>query len=286
MANILPIHGSRAFLKALGSTGTPDPYAPIEKRSLWTTDSMRSRGFSVRAADPTQASGWRECGVVSADYLVIPNADARDLALEIAGRSGLRFTEEKVFFDGKRYALSLVAKDDALVETRVGDYVGVGLQIENSYDGSRRFSASLFAYRLACANGMLVPSLFQRVTFKHTRASAGWEDDALQALAMIHAAPAGLARFAEAARALSSMRVSASRLREIRERALPKLPVTLWGKTVDRFLLHEELDGFGLLNAVTNVTWHDEKAAASTYAHNEYAATALIEYALVGPRSN
>src|SRR5690606_20288838 len=115
----------------------PDPYAPIEKRSLWTTDSMRSAGYSVRRADPASPSGWAECGVVSADYLVIPNADARDLAREICDRSGLRFTEEKVFFDGKRYALALVARERGLVEARVGDPVGLGLQVENSYDGSR-----------------------------------------------------------------------------------------------------------------------------------------------------
>src|SRR5690606_4046515 len=131
-------------------TNQIDPYAPIEKRSLWTTDSMRSGGYSVRVADPSSPSGWAECGVVSADYLVVSNAEVRDVAREIASRSGLRFAEEKTFFDGKRYALDLVAKDDGLVEARVGDHVGLGLRVENSYDGSRRFGASLFAYRLAC----------------------------------------------------------------------------------------------------------------------------------------
>ena len=293
-------------------TRTPDPYAPIEKRSLWTTDSMRSAGYSVRRADPDSPTGWAECGVVSEDYLVIPNADVRDLAHEIAHRSGLAFDEDQVFFDGKRYALSLVAKQGAgldgagpdgdgldgagsgvagggrnpFVETRVGDYVGLGLRFENSYDGSRRFSASLFAYRLACSNGMLAPELFRRVTFKHTRSSRDWEADAQRALAMIGGAHTGLARFGEAARALASMRVSASRLREIRTAVLPKLPVTLWGTTMDRFLEHESLDGFGLLNAVTNVTWHAARPTAAAYAHNEYATSALVRYALGADRAN
>ena len=84
----------------------------------------------------------------------------------------------------------------------------------------------------------------------------------------------------EAARALAAMRVSAGRLREIRRAVVPKLPVSLWGKTVDRFLLHEELDGYGLLNAVTNVTWHDPTPTAATFEHNEQASTALVAYAL------
>lgn len=257
-----------------------DPYAVVEKRSLWTTDSMRSAGHSVRIADPEAPSGWTECGVMSADYLTVSNAEVRDVAHEIASRSGLRFSEVQTYFDGRRYALTMATTEDGLVEARVGDYVGLGLRAENSYDGSRRFGISLCAYRLACLNGLLVPSLFRRVTFKHLRASAGWEDDVRAALAVIEAAPEGLTRFAEASRALASMRVSAGRLREVRTEVLPKLPVTLWGRTVDRFLEHEALDGFGLLNAATHVLWHDERQTASNARWNEYASTALVRYGL------
>lgn len=269
---------------------TPDPYAPIEKRSLVTHDGMRSNGYTVRLADEAAPTGWREVGVVSQDYLLVPNADVRDLAFEICDRSGIVFEEEKVFFDGKRYALALAAKEDhasnPLVETRPGDYVGLGMLFENSYDGSRRLSASLFAYRLACSNGMLVRDLFKRVAFRHTRSSRGWEGEVERALAMLAGAPRGLERFAEGARNLTSMRTSASRLREIREAVLPKLPVTLWGKTMDRFLLAEQLDGFGLLNAATNVLWHEERPTASMFGWNEYAASGLVSYALGAERTN
>ncbi len=263
-----------------------DPYAAVEKRSLWTTDSMRSAGHSVRIADPEAPSGWTECGVMSADYLTVSNAEVRDMAHEIAARSGLRFSEVQTYFDGRRYALTMAATEDGLVEARVGDYVGLGLRAENSYDGSRRFGLSLCAYRLACLNGMLVPSLFHRVTFKHLRSSERWDDDVRAALSVIEAAPVGLARFAEASRTLGSMRVSAGRLREIRTEVLPKLPVTLWGRTVDRFLEHEALDGFGLLNAATNVLWHDERQSAANARWNEYATTALVRYALGSERLN
>ena len=67
---------------------------------------------------------------------------------------------------------------------------------------------------------------------------------------------------------------------EVRQDVLPRLPVSLWGKVLDRFLLHEQLDGFGLLNAGTNVLWHDEKPTASTFSWNEYLTTGLVEHAL------
>lgn len=260
--------------------GGVDPYLHVEMRPLYAADAMRSHGRTVRITDTSDPSGFREVGLVSPDYVLVPNADVRDLALEVAARSGLGFEVEQTFFDGKRYALSLVSRDRGLVETRVGDYVGLGLRFENSYDGSTKLSASLFAYRLACKNGMLVPELFERVAFKHLRSISGWEDEVQRTLRMVGSSAAGLERFAHAARALASMRVGAGRLREIRQEVLPKLPVTLWGKTIDRFLAHEQLDGFGLLNAVTNVTWHDPNPSASTYRHNEYATQQLVRYAL------
>ena len=276
----------RAGTAPIVLTGGVDPYAPIEKRSLFAADAMRSRAFTVRLEDAAQTSGWREVGVVSADYLLVPNREVVSMAADVVSASGLPFAEERVHFDGKRFAYALAAKAHPLVDVQVGDSVGLGLLFENSYDGSKKLSASLFAYRLACANGMLVPSLFRRVTFKHNRANEGWGEDVQRALAMLASAPAGLERFATAGRALSSMRVTASRLREVRERVVPKLPVTVWGRVVDRFLLHEDLDGWGLLNAATNVLWHDEKATASTLSWNEYASTGLVEYALGQPRSN
>lgn len=276
----------RAGTAPIVLTGGLDPFSPIEKRSLFAADAMRSRAFTVRLEDAAQTSGWREVGVVSADYLLVPNREVVSMAADVVSASALPFQEERVHFDGKRFAYALAAKTGPLVDVQVGDSVGLGLLFENSYDGSKKLSASLFAFRLACLNGMLVPSLFKRVTFKHSRSNEGWGEDVQRALAMLASAPAGLERFATAGRALSSMRVTASRLREVRERVVPKLPVTVWGRVVDRFLLHEELDGWGLLNAATNVLWHDEKATAATLSWNEYVSTGLVEYALGQPRSN
>ena len=263
-----------------------DPYAAIEKRRLVTPDGMRSNGHTVRLADAAQPGGWREAGVVSPSYLLVENAAVRDLAYEVADRSGLGFETERTFFDGKRYGLYMAATERGLVETAVGDFVGLGLAFQNSYDGSQKLQACLYVHRLACLNGMVVPDLLGRVAVRHDPSGVHWEAEVARVLSVVERAPERLYRFAEAARNLASMRVTASRLREIRSDVLAALPVSLWGQTIDRFLAHEELTGWGLMNAATNVLWHAAKPTQATFAHNEAVSSALVRYALAEGRQN
>lgn len=65
----------------------------------------------------------------------------------------------------------------------------------------------------------------------------------------------------------------------IRYEHLPKLAVTLWGKIIDQYLLNEEPTAWGLLNAGTNVTWHNENGSAQDFAHNEAVVTGPLHYA-------
>jgi hypothetical protein len=263
-----------------------DPFASIEKRSLFAPDGMRSKGFTVRLEDFDQPSGWKEVGVVSADYLLVPNTQVRDMLHEIADRTGLAFSHDKTFFDGKRFAYGLVAREERTVDVKVGDAVALGLMASNSYDGSERLSVSAYVHRLACKNGMISASLFRRVAIKHERRNEGWEDDVLRVLSALRHAELGLTRFAEAARALSGTKASPARLRDLRQGALSKLPITLWGKTIDRMLIEEEHTLWGLLNAATNLTWHGERVSASDFTHNEVAVSGLIDYALGTERRN
>lgn len=260
-----------------------DPYAPIQKVPLVAKDlASASRGFSVRIQDDQDPTGWRECGIVRQDYLLVPNADVRDLAYHIALRAGGEWTLGKQHFDGKRFTLSLLNRSSATYDVKLGDAVGYGLHFTNSYDGSARLSASLLVWRLACTNGMLAPTLFKKVLFRHDHSATHWEAETEAALEMIRYAGVGLQRFVDAARLLTSMRMTAGQLRQIRSEVLDRLPVTLWGKTMDRLLLSEELTGWGLLNAVTNVTWHADRATSMDFQHNEYAVAGLLEHALGG----
>ncbi len=253
-----------------------NPYVEIEKVPLYANDYMQSKGYSVRIESPETLSGWQEVGLVSSDYLLVPNRQVRDMALEITDRSSLRWEESKVFFDGKRFLYALVAEPHVHAEVKVGDVLSLGLLFENSYDGSRRLSVSLFANRLICTNGMLAPQHFTRKRFKHDSLSAGWEDEVMRTISMIELAGAGLQRFAHAMRELATIRLGSIELTNIRRHVLDRLPTGHWGKVMDQYLLHEEPTAWGLLNAGTAVFWHNDKGTIQDFNHNEYVTSSLV----------
>ena len=256
-----------------------NPYADIEKVPLYAEDQMQSRGYSVRIEDPGADTGWREVGLVSDQYLLVPNERAHQMAWEIAERSPFRWEEEKVYFDGKRFLYALTTRSDASVEVEVGDTVGLGLLFENSYDGSRKLAARLFACRLACSNGMLTKEHFTGMRFKHDNTGRGWEEEIERALFMLSCAEEELTAFAASARRLTQHRLGSEELQVIRREALARLPLTLWGKTLDRYLEYEAHTGWGLLNAATNVLWHGDRSTLSDFGHNERTTAGLLRYA-------
>jgi hypothetical protein len=256
-----------------------DAYAAIEKRPLITQDGMRSRGFTVRLEDQSATSGWREVGIVSEDYLLVPNQDVRDMALEITDRTGVPWKESKTFFDGKRFVYALTTTSDGLsAEVVPGDVLSIGLMFENSYDGSRRLAVNLYANRLVCSNGLILPEYFARLRFKHTSASAGWEIETQRALSMIASAGDDLRRFADIARRMNDAAFGTQEMEAVRRQGLQKLPTGLWGKLVDRYLLHEDKSAWGFLNAGTNVLWHREKGSVQDFSHNALVTSSMVEF--------
>ena len=256
-----------------------NPFVEIEKVPLFANDNMQSRGYSVRIECDASESGWKEVGLVSSDYLLVPNRQVRDMALEITDRSELSWEESKVFFDGKRFVYALVASPSISAEVQVGDILTLGLMFENSYDGSRKLAVSLFANRLVCSNGMLVPQYFTRKRFKHDSLSAGWEEEVHRALSMIQLAGAGLIRFAKVASYLTQYELGSEQLKHIRSNVLDRLPTGIWGKVMDQYLLSEDLTAWGLLNAGTFVSWHREKATIQDFNHNELISSKMIGFA-------
>lgn len=279
-------YDTKSTTRIESSKSGPDPYADIEVRSLFAPDGMKSKGYTVRRCDPAAPSGWTECGVVSEKYFAVANGDVRDIVHDIADRTGLRFSHDKTWFDGKRFAYGLVARDDRAVEVKPGDPVALGILARNSYDGSERLSVGAYVHRLACANGMIAPVLFRRIALKHERRNADWEGEVARVLSGIRHAEIGLRRFAEAARTLSEQRVTAARLRDLRGGPLAKIPVTLWGRAVDQLLLEEEHSLWGLTNALTALTWHGERVTHADFGHNATAVDGLVGLALDGHRSN
>jgi hypothetical protein len=140
-----------------------DPLAPVAKEQLQTGSGVKSSRYAI-IIDPEGAR--QEVGVVSADYQLIPNRVARDVALDILTRSGLSFEERSLAFDGRRYRQCWVIPEFS-VEPREGDFVNLGLDVVNSYDGTTPFSLSFIAERLQCLNGMVVDFILGAFRFRH-----------------------------------------------------------------------------------------------------------------------
>ena len=59
----------------------------------------------------------------------------------------------------------------------------------------------------------------------------------------------------------------------------PQFGDALVGKIMRRYSDHEEPNLFGLMQAGTNVLWHDPKQSASSFAHNDAFVSGLVRYA-------
>ena len=68
-------------------------------------------------------------------------------------------------------------------------------------------------------------------------------------------------------------------LKIIRADHLGSLSVTNWGRIMDRYLVDEPHNAFGLMDACTRVFWHSEKQSYSDYTNNSLATDGMLEYA-------
>ena len=259
-----------------------DPFAPIVKTPNYSENAGNLAGYSVEIEDRDAETGYRHLGNVSEKYLLMTNAEVRDVGLEIAEGTGLPYTESRAFFDGGRFAYVIdfgdVTEDVGLAGEP--DPVGLSLVMRSSYDQSWRFEAALMGKRFACDNGLLSGEFFARVSFKHTSGSDAedWREVVRQGMRLVHRAPADLSRFCGALRRLRQAQTSDKRLREAWA-LFPQFGDGLVGKITRRYVEHEEPTLYGLLQAGTQVLWHDPKQTASSWSHNDAFVTGLVEYA-------
>ena len=260
------------------------PFAPIVKTPNYSENAGNLTGYSVEIEDDSAPMGFRHMGNVSDKYLLLPNSDVRELGLEIAETSGLPYHESRVFFDGGRFAHVIDFGEEVSQDVSAGgdgsDRVGLSLVMRSSYDQSWRFEAALCGKRFLCDNGLLSGEFFARVSFKHTTGSASedWREVVRQGMTLVHRAPGDLARFCRALRSLRQAQTSDKRLREVWS-LFPQMGDSIVGKVTRRYVDHEEPTLFGLMQAGTNVFWHNPKQTAADWAHNDQFVTALVEYA-------
>ena len=260
-----------------------DAYAPIRKVPL-DYNGIQSSAFSVQMEKTKEGElpKWDEVGVVGNKYLLIPNSEVRQLAHDIATESNLHWEPLKTFFDGRRYFNGMICKSETSKVTE-GDDVALGMGFWNSYDGSTALSFRLFLVRLVCSNGMVTKDFFSSYRFKHDNTSEDYQDEILGAANIINNSEEQVQVLMNKFRKMNSMEFDLNALSNIRK-YLPALPVTTWGKIVDRYLSKYHLNEDGeepnnyweFYNACTDILWHEKKPTVASFNHNAYITDQLL----------
>jgi hypothetical protein len=262
-----------------------NPFLPIKKEPLISFDGTESSRFAIQLEDEESNTGWKEVGDVSKSYFLISNSEMREVAEEVTMTSGMEFTRDKTFFNGKvffeTYTTSDIKANVDSTSAEVGDPLVAGLMFQNSYDGSRRASMYGFIKRLVCSNGMVSNFLFKNWKFKHTRSSENWQEEIGRATAILDYFPNSLEKFAKKCDQLVSTELEMHDLANIRSNRLVKLPDSAWGKIVDKFLDERQTDTgsftqYDLLNACTSHYWHKNKLSVADFDWNSYCVNNLM----------
>ena len=261
------------------------PYNEIRKVPL-DYEGINSSAFAVQQKDADKEGGltWKECGVVGQKYLLIPNADVKTLANDIADECNAEFAGAKEFFDGRRYFYGLVSQTHK-VNIAKDDDVALGLGFWNSYDGSTALKMKMFLMRLVCTNGMMTDDHFNSYRFKHDHTSEGYEDEMMKVVDIINGCGDSVEKIAKKFRAMTNLEMDLDTLK-IARNAIPALPTTTWGKVTDRYLEGYVNDDdnsaltkntmWDFYNACTDVLWHEKKPTVASFQHNAYVTDNLI----------
>ena len=112
------------------------PFTPIIKTPTYSEHSGTLSGYAVEIEHPDSETGFRHVGNVSKSYLLLPNAEVRELAVEIALQSRMPFRESRIFWDGSRFCHVI-----DFLDREAEDLGGIGLSLitRSSYDKSWRY---------------------------------------------------------------------------------------------------------------------------------------------------
>ena len=252
------------------------PYGEIRKVPL-DFEGIQSSAFAVQRKheDNKGRQLWKEAGVVGSNYLLVPNADVRDLAQQIATESNMEWEFTREFFDGRRFGYFMQCKSDKVAVTE-GDDVALGMGFWNSYDGSTSLQFRTFLVRLLCTNGMITKDYMNLMKFKHDKTSEDYEEQIIKAAKVVDNCGPDIETVVNKMRKMVETPCDLNTLANIRNHELNDIPVTLWGKISSNFL-HSNLEAihdnearvWDFYNSCTNVLWHDEKPTMASFEHNQ-----------------
>lgn len=246
------------------------PDNPIRKQAAFAGSQILHFAVEIEDADGNWHLASQKGKLLSPDYLLVNNAELREMAEAVAQRIGYGWTPRQEYFDGTRYKYFLTS-DDLKLEVAQGDAVRLGIYARQAYDGSQRASVQVYAERLVCHNGMIVKDELFDFTFRHRTADAqDWQAELDRASYQLRNLSVNFERFVGKLARLREIPIGNTELVGFTERIGGGFPVSTYGEIMRRFFTHEEATAFGLLNACTYVTWHrGETVTEQDFKRNE-----------------
>jgi len=95
-------------------------------------------------------------------YTLVPNVEVHKTIQSVFGE-----IEPKTYFSDGYYSRFSYVLEDRTKKVAVNDIVAMMINVENSYDGSKRLRVSIDLLRLVCSNGMRVGESVYEDTFLH-----------------------------------------------------------------------------------------------------------------------
>ena len=257
-----------------------NPFAEVRKVPLFY-GGVQSNAYSVQTFDKHKKKDmheWKEVGNVTDNYLLVDNSEVQEMADDVMTDTGFEWEPLKRFWDGRRFMDSYICKSETEA-VKPGDDVGLGISFWNSYDGSTALSFRLFMVRLLCTNGMLSKHFFHTYRFKHDKNNENYYEEITNVSDIIKNSGDKVADMTKKLTRLDETGFGVTTMSELRQEKLSEIPVTLWGKIVDRYL--ENYVGgscWEFLNAGTDIIWHDKKPTMATFNHNTYFVDGMMSY--------
>jgi len=154
-------------------TGQLDPYAPIKIDTPRFDDGTLSDRKSIRVYSKEEDK-WLSVGNVTETYKIVENRDLKDFMDRILAEVAPTWEQKEVTFNGKvyrqRYLLPNQMFDASVIgpgHVRINEPVGLGIDLVNSYDCTRRYSIGFNAQVMVCSNTLIVTHQLGQLALKH-----------------------------------------------------------------------------------------------------------------------
>lgn len=257
------------------------PFVEIRKTPSFTQGGNLTN-YGIEYVDDDK---WKLAGSVSPNYLLVENREIDRLAQDILDMSGMDYELNRMFWDGGRFAAiyDLLDGPREAVHDGVRERdIGLSLVVRNSYNGTWKAEASLMTLDFFCMNGMLSGKFFSSVSFKHTQNNNEWAELVKQGMGVLDTSQTDLQKFATTLQVLGDKVATSDHMTRLfgKKGVLRGLGPQMTGKVINRFYEGESRSLYGILDAGTQVMWHQKQSfSAASFKNNRDFVDAMSAYA-------